>query len=72
MLGKKGFISVCALSLLLINTAHAQDTATKPNAQGPFMVLVVPKWLCMLVGYRPPYPCLVNNARPRASQALGQ
>lgn len=33
MLGKKGFISVCALSLLLINTAHAQDTATKPSAQ---------------------------------------
>lgn len=33
MLGKKGFISVCALSLLLVNTVLAQNTATKPNAQ---------------------------------------
>ncbi|MFT6190070.1 MAG: intracellular sulfur oxidation DsrE/DsrF family protein [Oleispira sp.] len=33
MLGKKGFISVCALTLLLVNTVLAQDTATKPNAQ---------------------------------------
>jgi intracellular sulfur oxidation DsrE/DsrF family protein len=33
MLGKKGFRSVCALTLLLVNTVLAQDAATKSNAQ---------------------------------------
>ena len=33
MLGKQGFISACVLSLFWVNTALAQDMATKPNAQ---------------------------------------
>ena len=41
MLGKKGVISVCAMSLFLVNTAFAQDTETKPNAQSESSLVAV-------------------------------
>ena len=41
MLGKKGVISVCAMSLFLVNTAFAQDTETKPNAQSESSLVAI-------------------------------